>query len=172
MELILDLLEFKAAAGMPTYSYWLARSNSILKPWTRLEAATLKRKWMNIAGRVNGVMTAFLALLDYPPDQFQCCKDPEVVCIDGIVLSVESRRIRTATPWVDPRPIKCRFSKKEDRSIVTLRPDQKEILKAFIKHGISLQELGTISSQLDEPLSSFLFHSGELVHNQEYCTVI
>lgn len=156
VELILDLLEFKAISGTPTYSYWHARCNTMLKPWTTAETNTMKKKWMSMAGRVNGIMTAYLALVDYPSNHFQCCVDPEVVCIDGIVLSVESRRIPNATPWIDSSPLRCRFRKRDDRLIVVLKPEQKEILKAYIRNGVYVEDLLTLAMDLSESFGSFL----------------
>lgn len=156
VELILDLLEFKAISGTPTYSYWLARCNTLLKPFTSAESVNFKKKWMSIAGRVNGIMTAYLALVDYPSDHFQCCEHPEVVCIDGIVLSVESRRIQNSTPWVDPIPIKGRFKKKDDRYIIVLKQEQKDLLKVFIRSGLHSEDLEALSVELSDPLGQFL----------------
>lgn len=156
VELILDLLEFKAISGTPTYSYWQARSNTMLKAWTREETAAMKKSWMNMSGRVNGIMTAYLSLVDYPSNHFQCCKDPEVVCIDGIVLSVESRRINTTTPWVDSHALRTRFTKKEDRSIVVLSAQQKQILKDFIRIGTQLEDLELLASEIGSPVGDFI----------------
>ena len=161
VELIMDLLEFKAISGTPTYSYWHARCNTMLKPWTTAETNDLKKKWMSMAGRVNGVMTAYLALVDYPSNHFNCCEDPDIVCVDGIVLSVESRRIQNQTPWVDPSPIRGRFRKKDDRLIVVLKAEQKELLKAFIRTGIYVEDLEVLGMDLVEPFGWFLV--------QNYC---
>ena len=59
VELILDLLEFKSISGTPTYSYWQARNNTMLKAYPKKEIAALKKTWMNMAGRVNGIMTGY-----------------------------------------------------------------------------------------------------------------
>jgi hypothetical protein len=159
VELILDLLEFKSLSGTPTYSYWQARCNTLLKSWTKEETLGFKKKWMSMAGRVNGIMTAFLSLVDYPETHFQCCKDPEVVCIDGIVLSVESRRINTTSPWLHTDGLRGRFSTKEDRSIVTLTPKQKEILKQFIREGVFLEDFHLLCEDIEDPLGSFMLQN-------------
>ena len=113
---------------------------------------------MNLAGRINAVMTAFLALIDYPSNHFQCCENPSVVCIDGIVLSVESRRINLKTPWVDPSPLRNRFNLKEDRYLVSFSKDQKEFLRAFIRTGAYIEDLERFVNEIPEPLSSFILH--------------
>ena len=172
VELILDLLEFKAISGTPTYSYWLARCNTLLKPFTTAESVDFKKKWMNMAGRVNGIMTAFLALVDYPPDHFQCCQDPEVVCIDGIVLSVESRRLRNITPWVDPVPIRGRFNKKEDRYFIQLKQEQKDLLKVFIRTGLYLEDLEALCVVLPDPFGRFLSQNHYLDRDQRSIILI
>lgn len=156
VELILDLLEFKAVSGTPTYSYWQARNNTMLRAWPKKQTEALKKTWMNMAGRVNGIMTGYLRLVDYPVNHFQCCKDPDVVCIDGIVLSVESRRINTTTPWVDSRAMRTRYTKKEERSVVVLSASQKQLLKDFIRTGILLEDLEEMASELDSALGNFM----------------
>lgn len=159
VELLLDLLEFKALSGTPTHAYWQARCNTMLKPWTRQETLRFKKTWMNLAGRVNGIMTAFLSLVDYPENHFQCCQDPEIVCIDGIVLSVESKRIKTTTPWVDPHPLRFRFTKKEDRYIVVLSPNQKQVLKNYIRTGVFMEDIGQLAAEIGGPFGRFLLSS-------------
>jgi hypothetical protein len=168
VELILDILEFKALSGTPTNTYWHARCNTLLKPWTEAESSALKKKWMNLSGRVHAIMTAYLALVDYPPNHFQCCKDPDVVCIDGIVLSVESRRIQNDTPWVDPVPIKGRFSKKEDRYIVVLKPDQKMLLRTFIRTGLYVEDVLGLAVELPDPFGCFFSHNYSLDPDNRY----
>ncbi len=159
VELILDLLEFKSLSGTPTYSYWQARCNTMLKSWTKEETLVFKRKWMSMAGRVNGIMTAYLSLVDYPETHFQCCQDPEVVCIDGIVLSVESKRINTHSPWLDSNALRGRFSTKEDRYIICLTPKQKDILKLFIREGVFMEDFQPFCEELDDPVGPFLFNN-------------
>ena len=156
VELILDLLEFKSLSGTPTYSYWQAKCNTMLKSWTKESTLSFKKKWMSMAGRVNGIMTAFLTLVDYPSTHFQCCEHPEVVCIDGIVLSVESRRINTTTPWYDEAGLRGRFTKKEDRQIATLNSRQKEVLKTFIRTGAYMEDFQPLCEDLEEPVGTFL----------------
>ena len=159
VELILDLLEFKAISGTPTYSYWQARINTMLKSFPKQESTQWKKSWMSMAGRVNGVMTAYLCLVDYPEKHFQCCEDPEVVCIDGIVLSVESRRINTTTPWVDPRILRTRFTKKEDRCVLNLTATQKEIIKTFIRSGVYLEDLKQLAGELGTRAGCFFLYN-------------
>ena len=159
VELILDLLEFKAISGTPTYSYWHARINTMLKSFPKDFSTQWKKSWMNMAGRVNGVMTAYLSLVDYPEKHFQCCEDPEVVCIDGIVLSVESRRINTKTPWVDPHTLRNRFSRKEERSIVSLTATQRETIKTYIRSGLYLEDLEQLAAELGGRIGPFFLYN-------------
>jgi hypothetical protein len=159
VELILDILHFKSHSGTPTYSYWASRCNTLLLSWTTEETLSFKKKWMSMAGRVNGIMTAFLTLVDYPSTHFQCCKDPEVVCIDGIVLSVESRRINTLTPWYDPSPLRARFSKKDDRYLVILNANQKEILRDYIRVGVFIEKFKELCDELPDPIAPFVFEN-------------
>ena len=113
-----------------------------------------------------------LNLVDYPHSHFQCCKDPEVVCIDGIVLSVESRRITTTTPWVDPHVLRTRFTKKEERSIVVLSATQKELLKEFIRSGIALEDLEEMASELDLAIGNFMVYNITIQDDLVHCPIL
>jgi hypothetical protein len=67
----------------------------------------------NMTGKINRYFCQFLELLQNPFDLGSCCEHPEIVTLDGIVLSIESAKIRKRnlqTPWV------CGESKK--RSVV------------------------------------------------------
>ena len=39
-----------------------------------------------ITGRINRYFCQFLDLLDHPIESFNCCSNPEIVTLDGIVL--------------------------------------------------------------------------------------
>lgn len=57
----------------------------------------------SLSGTINRFFCQFLGLLDQPLDCYSCCTDPEIITLDGIVLSIESSRIRRQnlqTPWV------------------------------------------------------------------------
>ena len=56
-----------------------------------------------LSGKVNRYFCLFLNLLDIPTSSFHCCKDPDIITLDGIVLSIGSDKIRKQNlqyPWV------------------------------------------------------------------------
>ena len=63
-------------------------------------------------------------LIDFPSDDlFRCCENPEVVCADGIVLSVENYRIKEknfTTPWKSSEPSKRRSTSRINRNSWTI----------------------------------------------------
>jgi hypothetical protein len=98
VELMMELLEFKLNGGVPTQTYWKSKLNSIaLTHWSAAERQArfeqCQKEWHGISGKLNEMMTCFIRLIDYGPKIFKCCTNPKVLCIDGIVLSVENSRI-------------------------------------------------------------------------------
>lgn len=99
---------------------------------------------------MNEMMTQFLRLITYPPNMFQCCRNPKVVCVDGIVLSVENEKIlnrRFNKPWINEEEVlSTRFSTRPQRQIIVLKKEEKRILKLFLDAGISVQEMVSLKS--------------------------
>ena len=57
----------------------------------------------NLSGKINRYFCQFLELLEQPMNSFMCCTNPEIVTLDGIVLSIEAARIRDQKltyPWI------------------------------------------------------------------------
>lgn len=56
-----------------------------------------------IAGKINRYFCQFLELLNQPMESFKCCGNPEIITLDGIVISIEAKRIRAENlnyPWI------------------------------------------------------------------------
>ena len=135
VEVVLDILEFKANNGTPVHSYWKSRVNTLLRTFEHSKVADTRKKWMNMTGRVSEIVTQFLMLVRYPDHTFRCCENPQVVCVDGIVLSVESKRLReTSAPWRDTNTMRGRFTTRQQRSLVPVA--SRVLLKAYIKEGL------------------------------------
>jgi hypothetical protein len=47
-----------------------------------------------MSGKMNRYFCQFLELLDQPESSYICCATPEIITLDGIVLSIESSRIK------------------------------------------------------------------------------
>lgn len=58
----------------------------------------------HLAGKVNRFFCQFLELLETPTESYSCCTNPEIITLDGIVLSIDSGRIRRQhlkSPWIN-----------------------------------------------------------------------
>ena len=160
VEVILDILEFKANNGTPVHSYWKSRVNTLLRTFKKEKVSGIRERWMNMTGRVNEVVTQFLKLVRYPSETFQCCPNPQVLCIDGIVLSVESRRLQeNKAPWRDDAQVRGRFNTRAQRSLVP--GSIKSLLKEFGKVGITITERNQIKTRhADNPVVVFVLENG------------
>ena len=61
------------------------------------------QKFKYLSGKINRYFCQFLGLLDNPIQSFSCCVNPDIITLDGIVLSIDSSRIRRQnlqSPWI------------------------------------------------------------------------
>jgi len=132
IELFYEELIGKFNNGVPTHSWWsgILESNiSVLDP-NDLKRKRLQRL-ISIAGSINEMQTQILRGMVYPDESFQCCKNPEVICLDGIVCSVKTERItrkNLVTPWLLPNNVKTRASYRKDRNCINLPEGQNDLL--------------------------------------------
>lgn len=135
----MELLDFKVNGGTATHTYWKSKVDSFLcHRKNDEEVMAIRSTWMNMSGKVNSIMTEYLKLIDYPENFFQCCLNPKVLCTDGIVLSVESKRIQNrglVEPWRDFTARNQRFRKRRERDVITFDKNDKAIWKMFISNG-------------------------------------
>jgi hypothetical protein len=151
VELLQELLRIKAMSGLATTAYW----GNLVKRWYCYEPDTKEKlsnmqRLINLGGFVNAAMTDFLCLLDYPESKLKCCENPEIVCIDGIVLSCENRRIvnqRLNSPWIDSEILKQRFNNQQDRSLIRFDADDIILLRRYKTGYVSLAEITKLNTK-------------------------
>lgn len=88
---------------------------------------------MNQSGRVNAAFIGYLQLIDIPAQLFYCCEKPKMLCMDGIVLSVESRRIHEQNLkrcWAT-QIAGSRATTRDQRAIWSFNEEHKKLLKAY-----------------------------------------
>lgn len=120
MELLLDLLEAKVNSGIPTNAWWKNRvewaikckrfadpgfEDSVVFSWEDLQVMRSKcrDRWMAQSGHMNQMLIEFCRLITLEPNLFKCCENPDMICVDGIVISIETRRIFASQlkhPWL------------------------------------------------------------------------
>ena len=85
--------------------------------------------------KINEMMIHYLELIDYPEDSFYCCENPKVLCIDGIVLSVENDELKSNVepePFINRDTLKTRFSSRNYRQIVQFDYlEDRDIIRSF-----------------------------------------
>jgi hypothetical protein len=141
VEFFLEMLRYRINSGLPTYAYWKTKIETYQEGVPKTPELLHKKYMMlNMAGRWTGMMVDFLTLVEYPTPMFQCCKNPTSVCIDGIVLSVETQRLikqNLSSNWTNNVSLetKNRFSSRPDRHLIYLNEEQKCLMKCYVKTG-------------------------------------
>ena len=128
---------------------------------------------MNMAGRVNAIVTQYLGLVQYPRTLFNCCEDPQVVCVDGIVLSVEAKRLRhQETPWRNTNALKTRFTNRKQRSLILFNAAQRELVKLLMGEGLLEVDMCKLDDDFeDHPVMVYLL-SNVVQHQNDPCLFV
>jgi hypothetical protein len=133
VELFYSLLDLKYRSGLSTYAWW----NSKIEMYVRqLEngRAEMRAKLERLSGSINQFFHHFLKLVEYPADVMKCCDgSPETITLDGIVMSIESRRVRDAklsNPWITETNF-CRQSTRKDRNVLELTNEEKILFDQY-----------------------------------------
>lgn len=166
IEFFYEALELKTHSGMPTSTWWKGKIDMALLTYDGIPHIELIReKWKRLRSKVSYAITEFLMLVDLPPKLFQCCSEPDVVCVDGIVLSIESARIKQKnlmTPWKESTPSSARASTRKDRNYWYLKkskkynPVDKVGLFSSVKSGISMGDISAIIRACPGPLADLM----------------
>ena len=116
-ELMYELLECKVRHGVSTDAWWNVKvpalsmefaisfhryQHTVLDDLTFV-AKSMKSRLSNLSGRMHQFFMEFTTLIVWPPTIFQCCDNPDIVGLDGTVISTESSRIRDhglEQPWI------------------------------------------------------------------------
>ncbi|KAI8892601.1 hypothetical protein BC833DRAFT_569954, partial [Globomyces pollinis-pini] len=153
VEFILEMLEFKVNGGTPTFTYWKSKVDTYLMMFSKsefIQKEQTRKELMNMAGKVNRVIVNYLKLVEFPESIFQCCVTPNIVCIDGTVLSIEQRKIKgqeLKQPWHGKSvPLNTRFSTRKERNVISISSQFIDAFRDFTRDGISEQRMNTLSS--------------------------
>jgi hypothetical protein len=166
VEFMYELLYFKAYNGLPTYTFWKTKidlyvlSDNIHLPV--VERYRWKKRKENYAGLVNQIFVSFCKLLDIPNDLFKCCDEPEMINIDGIVLSIETSRVKQQAlndPFIIIQQEIRRGSSRAQRSVYDYNESDRQLLHKYVASGLSDNEWDAFLQVQIEPMKSFLCHS-------------
>ena len=104
-------------------------------------------------------------LIDFPESLFRCCSDPDIVCIDGIVLSIESWRIKErnfTAPWRETTPSMQRATTRKDQNFWHLPESatwkRRQLLRQFALRdgGLTLSEVTQLITKHPGPFSELI----------------
>ncbi|KAJ2991083.1 hypothetical protein HDV02_003992 [Globomyces sp. JEL0801] len=142
IELLIEMLEFKINGGTPTFTYWKSKVDTYLMLFSKSEyliKQAKRKELMNMAGKVNRVLVNYLKLIQFPENIFQCCQTPNIICIDGTVLSIEQRKIKGQElnqPWHNKEtPLNTRFTSRKDRNVINIPSHCVDDFREFIRTG-------------------------------------
>jgi hypothetical protein len=108
-----------------------------------------------LKSRLTSYLAEFINLIDIPLQLFRCpCGDsPDVISMDGIVLSVESARIWAAnwsTPWKDEQVLKHRATTRTARGLVLVNNSMRVLVKSYVTVGLSAIEYDTLKDDISK----------------------
>jgi hypothetical protein len=163
VELFYELLSYKSSFGLPTFSFWRNKVEfySLFESFdTPFERQNWKKKKENYAGLINQVFVEFCKLLNIPTALFKCCENPEVVNIDGIVTSIETKHIKNRT-LEEPSFITAsrRSTTRFERNILDLTDAQRLELNEYLTTGLSASKWDSLLMEIPEPAKSLLVYS-------------
>ena len=73
---------------------------------------TIVKVPMAMSGKINKYFCQFLSLLNQPVQSYLCCEDPEIIALDGLGLTIETRRINSQNfvyPWIKEENSRHRY---------------------------------------------------------------
>ena len=117
-------------------SLWKSTVQRMVKRLRRLPRARsrvlqLEAEWNGFSCKLPSVLVGYISLLAFPDHLFRCCDNPDINTADGIVLSVESHRLRKLTqPWVLP-PMTHRATTTAERAFPSLSASDSLFLDTF-----------------------------------------
>jgi hypothetical protein len=151
-ELFYSLLDLKLRTGLATNAWW----NSLVEIYARLivnqdHKTALRRKLERLSGRINQYFIDFLKLLEYSNSHIKCCDgSPDIITLDGIVMSIEAQRIRDANlsqPWITETNFN-RQSTRKDRNVLELNLAQKKLLDLYTSRtGVMINDFDHLCSE-------------------------
>lgn len=153
----MDLLEAKASNGTPTFAWWANKIEWSLRchdyeeefgedydfELVHQSRMSFRNRFGARAGLVNQVLAEFCRIIDLDPQFFKCCETPEIICIDGIVISVEMQRItaqRLSQPWLLGPGKAKRATNRSQRHIWQGDKSQRESMLLYAGTGVKSDE--------------------------------
>ena len=141
VEIFYNLYDLKVASGIATYAWWKCYVEFVCKLIENLDYAGKTRRVLGrMHSEVHQYFCQFMGLIQKPDSLYRCCDNPEYITLDGIVISVETKRIQAQklqTPWVRINPEdmfgKFKLVGRKARAVIHLHKDKLELVKILSK---------------------------------------
>lgn len=175
VELFYSLLDLKYRAGLSTYAWWNSKTEMYIRQLEN-DRAKMRVKLERLSGTINQFFHHFLKLIEYAPDVMKCCDgSPDIITLDGIVMSIESKRIKDAKlsqPWITETNF-CRKSTRKERNVLQLTTEEKKLFDQYTSAGISTVELLKFYSEYPRnPIIELMVISANTTNGLSQCTEI
>ncbi|MGL4707971.1 MAG: hypothetical protein ACRCWH_07100 [Aeromonas veronii] len=147
LEFVTDYLQSYASSGLPVQAWW---DSKCVRYLNLLNIDTSSEEARCLARRRGDISRAFSAaseLFDFGKT-FKCCENPEVISMDGIVLSVKSKEMpKFVRPWMMDGLEISRGSDRVLRQLPRLTSHECKVLKDFLHSpdGASQKDLRSVS---------------------------
>ena len=180
VELFYKLLDLKYRSGLSTNAWWNSKIEMYLRLMEEKDRLFWRNKLENISGLINLFFTLFLKLLEYPKSVMKCCGgSPDVITLDGIVMSIESKRIREANlsqPWISGFTSLLtsgtnfnRQSTRKSRNILDLKKDEKILFDLYTsQEGVPVEDLNKFSNEYRRNPVVVLMKKSATIENGRY----
>lgn len=142
IELVQEYMDLFSVSGLPFVSWWVHKvkcTKNYDEPLINVE-----RNWRSYAGSLHEAFSISSEKIHFNSNA--CCVNPDVILMDGVVISVKSERLpKFHKPWKIETVVN-RVSTREDRQFKRLDDNYIELVKKFITTGVTENELGRMKS--------------------------
>jgi hypothetical protein len=158
-----ELMQLKLDGGLATTAWWKNKVQQTIEAWISAKLCDERRveetrkRFTALANKLTSFLGEYLMkLVEIPTQLFACCSNPDIISMDGIVLSVEQNRIQSAklsSPWLNNQTSRHRATTRPQRNIIqTTSKADRNLLAAFTKSGITQEELDRLQTSLNSDI--------------------
>lgn len=177
VELFYWLLDVKYRSGLSTYAWWNSYIEINLRLLAEEKRPKLRDKLQQLSGSINQFFMEFLKLLEYPAGVMKCCGgSPDTITLDGIVMSIESKRIRDAKltqPWISHTNFNRQTTRK-NRNVLELSVEEKKLIDLYTsQNGVPINNLNMLRDEYRRnPVVELMVKSATIVNGNYICNKI
>lgn len=145
IDIIKEYLDLFSCSGVSFVAWWKTRVLAISDPERPLLNTT--RNWPSYAGLFHEVFCVSAEKFDFCDQNSICCENPEIILMDGIVVSIKTSNMpEFSNPWVF-NTIKKRLTTRKDRQFPVLKEPYISILESLLSdNGVAFTTFNTLKT--------------------------